>query len=63
MQQAAVAAHTAEVFRSSPFARVPRDSRSLARILDLTKQVDSRLLDRPSFVELVELLRQAEGVE
>ncbi len=63
LQQAAITAHTAEVLRGSPFARVPRDARSLARVLEVAERTDSRLRERRSFVELIELIQQAEGVK
>jgi Ca-activated chloride channel family protein len=63
LQEAALAAETAEVLRRSPFVfkRTPRSSTagSLARISDLAGTVDSRLYQRPEFVEFVALVDQA----
>jgi hypothetical protein len=63
LQEAALVAQAAEVLRRSPFAlaRNPRTSTAarLARISDLAGTVDSRLYQRPSFVEFVSLVDQA----
>ena len=62
LQQAALVAETAEILRQSPFAPLPRNSRSraLGRVLELAGQVDTRLYQRPAFVEFVSLVGQAE---
>ncbi len=53
-------AQAAEVLRKSPFVRTPRTALvALARVWDLAGQVDSRLWQRPSFVDFVELVEQA----
>jgi Ca-activated chloride channel family protein len=63
LQEAALAAQTAEVLRRSPFVlwRNPRASLAacLVRVSDLAGTVDSRLYQRPSFVELAALVDQA----
>jgi len=63
LQEAALAAQTAEVLRRSPFVllRNPRTSPAacLVRISDLAGTADSRLYQRPSFVELAALVDQA----
>jgi Ca-activated chloride channel family protein len=63
LQEAALAAQTAEVLRRSPFVlgRNPRAllAACLVRVSDLAGTVDSRLYQRPSFVELVALVEQA----
>ena len=67
LQEAVLVAQTAEVLRKSWFARVPPkvppNSRSLALVLELAGRVDTRLYQRPTFVEFMSLVEQAEGVE
>jgi hypothetical protein len=62
LQQATVAAYTAEVLRHSPylFVRHPdlKLPRAKQRALDLSLEVDSRVAQKPSYQELVELIRQ-----
>jgi hypothetical protein len=62
LQEAALVAETAEILRQSPFAPLPRNSRSLAlaRVLELAKQVDTQLYERPTFVEFLSLVEQAQ---
>ena len=62
LQQAAVAAYTAEVLRHSPFifARHPdvKQPRALHHARELALDVDSRVAQKPSYQEFVELIRQ-----
>jgi Ca-activated chloride channel family protein len=62
LQQATVAAYTAEVLRHSPFIFVRHPDvklpRALNRALDLSLEVDSRVAQKPSYQEFVELIRQ-----
>lgn len=62
IQQAAIAAQAAEILRRSPMARIPRGSQSLAfaQLRAVASQVDTRLYQRPSFVELIDLVERAE---
>lgn len=62
LQEAALVAEAAEVLRQSPYSPNSWDSpsRGLAWVLQLAGQVDTRLYQRPSFVEFVSLLEQAE---
>ena len=61
LQEAALVAEAAEVLRQSPYAVTSGDSPSLglARVLQLAGQVDTRLYQRPSFVDFVLLVEQA----
>jgi Ca-activated chloride channel family protein len=59
LQEAALVAQVAEVLRKSPFVRTPRTALALARVWELAGQVDSRLYQRPSFVDFVVLVEQA----
>ena len=63
LQEAALVAQAAEILRRSPFvfARPQRVTTftALLRVSDLAGQVDSRLLQRPSFVDFVSLVEQA----
>ena len=59
LQEAAVAAGFAEVLRDSPFARMPPNAFSLARVLDLANQVDSRLSPRRSLADMLATIEQA----
>ena len=62
LQQATVAAYTAEVLRHSPFifARHPdvKQLRALHRAHELALSVDSSIAKKPSYQEFVELIRQ-----
>lgn len=62
LQEAALVAEAAEVLRKSPYALSFRESPStgLARVLRLAERVDTRLYERPTFVDFVSLLEQAE---
>jgi Ca-activated chloride channel family protein len=57
LQQGVIAAKTAEALRGSYYAPA---TRPLAQILELTRQVDARLAQQPTFQSLVELVKQAE---
>lgn len=61
LQEAALVAETAEILRRSPFAPLPRNSRSMAmmRVLELARQVDTRLHQRPTFVEFISVVDRA----
>jgi hypothetical protein len=62
LQQATVAAYTAEVLRHSPFifTRHPdvKPPRALHRAHELALDVDSRVAQKPSYQEFVEMIRQ-----
>jgi Ca-activated chloride channel family protein len=62
LQQAAVAAYTAEVLRHSPFIFVRHPDMKLPRALnhahELSLDVDSRVAKKSSYQEFVELIRQ-----
>jgi Ca-activated chloride channel family protein len=62
LQQASVAAYTAEVLRHSPFIFVRHPDVKLPRALhhayELASDVDSRVAQKPSYQEFVELIRQ-----
>lgn len=60
---AAVVAEAAEVLRQSPFATVPPNPGSLARIMDLVGQIDTRLRTRPAFAEFVGMLQRAQKLK
>jgi len=61
LQEAAVMAQAAEVLRkTSPYAH-RRGLTSLAQVLELTRHVDTRLFERPSFVEFVGMMERAVG--
>jgi len=61
LQEAVLVAQAAEVLRQSPFARAVRGkSRSMAWVLALAEQVDSRLYRRQSFLDFIVLMRQAD---
>lgn len=57
---AAVVAEVAEVLRQSPFATLPPNPGSLARIGELIGQIDTRLRTRPAFSEFVGMLERAQ---
>jgi Ca-activated chloride channel family protein len=57
---AAVVAETAEVLRQSPFAVLPPNAGSLARIADVVGQIDTRLRTRPAFYEFLAMLQRAQ---
>lgn len=59
LQAAIVVSQAVEVLRDSPFAPVPQSAGGLNRVLELARQVDSRLYQRPSFAEFVAMLEQA----
>ena len=61
LQEAALVAEAAEVLRQSPYAVSFGDSPSLGltRVLQLAGQADTRLYQRPSFVDFVVLVEQA----
>jgi Ca-activated chloride channel family protein len=59
LQEAAVVAAAAEVLRESPFARMAPYPITLARVLELSHQVDTRLHERPSFTEFLSMVEQA----
>lgn len=63
LQEAALVAQTAEVLRKSPFARALRGAHRLAGVLELAAVVDTRLYDRPTFVEFLSLVEQADGAK
>ena len=62
LQQAAVAAYTAEVLRHSPFIFLRHPDVKLPKALqyahELAADVDSQVAQRPSYQELVEMIRQ-----
>ncbi len=62
LQQAAVAAYTAEVLRRSPFIFLRHPDVKLPKALqhayELAANVDSRVAQNPSYQELVEMIRQ-----
>jgi Ca-activated chloride channel family protein len=62
LQEAALVAETAEVLRRSPYAVSPSDppSAGLTLVRQLAGRVDKRLYRRPSFVEFLSLVEQAE---
>jgi len=53
-------AETVEVLRKSPFTLQRPKPRSLAGVLDLAEQLDTRLYQWPSFVRFIELVEQAD---
>ena len=60
LQEAALVAATAEVLRESYFARMATPyPATLARVLELSQQVDTRLRERPSFKEFLSVVEQA----
>jgi Ca-activated chloride channel family protein len=60
LQEAALVAATAEVLRESHFARMATPYPvTLARVLELSQQVDTRLRERPSFMEFLSVVEQA----
>jgi len=63
LQQAALVAQTAEVLRKSPFARVPRGERRLSGVLELASVADTRLYERPTFVEFISVVEQADAAK
>ena len=62
LQAAAVAAQGAEGLRISPFDPAWPNPRSLADVLRLARQVDTRLQQRASFMEFISVIEQAEAV-
>lgn len=62
-QEAALVAETAEILRNSPFVSAPNNSRAaaLAQVLKLAGDVDTRLYERPTFVDFLELVKRAMG--
>jgi len=62
LQAASVAAETAEILRDSPFARSRRSGGSLARVLELAAQLDTRVRQQPSFVEFLSVVERAAGM-
>jgi len=63
LQQAALVAQTAEVLRKSPFARVPRGEHRLSGVLELASVADTRLYERPTFVEFISVVEQADAAK
>jgi len=59
LQEAALAAELAEALRKSYFMRAPRTAVALKNVWELTGQVDSRLFQRPGFVDFVAVVQQA----
>jgi hypothetical protein len=59
LQEAAIAAQTAEVLRRSPLVVARNQRAALVRISDRTATVSSSLNQRPSFSALVSLVEQA----
>jgi Ca-activated chloride channel homolog len=59
LQEAALVAQTAEALRRSPFARGPRATIALRRVLELAASADSRLYQRPSFHDFHTMVEQA----
>ena len=59
VQEAAVVAGFAEVLRDSPFAKMPPNAFSLARVLELASQVDNRLAQRRPFADMLATIQQA----
>ena len=60
LQEAALVAATAEVLRESHFARMATPNPvTFARVLELSQQVDTRLRERPSFMEFLSVVEQA----
>ena len=60
LQAAAVVSETAKVLRHSPFTPEWPKPGSLARVLKMTAQLDPRLMQRPTFVEFISMVEQAE---
>ncbi len=63
LQEAAVAAATAEVLRGSPFAAAPYSAVSLARVRELAGGADSHLRQRPSFGDFMATVEKAAGLK
>ena len=63
LQAAALAAQTAEVLRDSVFVRNRPRPGTLANVLELAREVDTRLYRWPSFVEFISLIEQARKVK
>ena len=63
LQEAALVAETAEILRNSPFVSAANNSRAAAsaKALELAGEVDTRLYERPTFVDFLEVVRQAMG--
>ncbi len=59
LQAAAAAAQSAELLRGSPFAQPPFSAGGIERLTEYAERIDSRLLLRPSFRELIDLMKKA----
>jgi Ca-activated chloride channel family protein len=59
VQAAAVVAQTAELLRRSPFAQLSPNQGTLVQVRQLCDELDTRLLEWPSFREFVEMLERA----
>ena len=61
LQAAAIAAETAEVLRQSPFVdtRPKQRDKAFARLLFVVSEADSRLLEQPSFKDLLTIIEKA----
>ena len=59
LQFASLVAQAAEILRRSPFVRTPRTAVALGRVRDLSARVNSRLSQRPVFVDFVALVEKA----
>ncbi len=60
LQAAAVAAETAEILRESPYVQTTPKPAAFAQVLEVARQLDTRLYDRPTFRELISLAERAE---
>ncbi|MBN2476107.1 MAG: von Willebrand factor type A domain-containing protein [Pirellulales bacterium] len=63
LQAAAVVVETAKVLRRSPFTPEWPKPASLARVLKLAEELDPQLAQRPTFVEFISMVKQAEKVK
>jgi hypothetical protein len=61
VQEAALVAQAAEILRHSVFARLPHNSQpaALLQVRRLADQADTRLFERPSFVEFLSVVERA----